>query len=143
MEIRRSLSDDLDVIVSFDHVAQEQSARRDFIKRSIDNKEAYVVIESSSIVGYAVIDYSFFDNGFISMLYIAPSHRHQGYGSALVRYIERICKTPKLFTSTNESNVIMQALLEKLGFHRSGWIDNLDEGDPELVYFKWLGNEAR
>ena len=32
----------------------------------------------------------------------------------------------------------MQALCEKLGFVKSGWIDNLDEGDPEIIYFKRL-----
>ena len=41
----------------------------------------------------------------------------------------------KLFTSTNQSNTPMQALLALLGYVRSGVIDNLDPGDPELVYF--------
>lgn len=143
MEIRKSVPDDFDAIVLFDHVAQKHVARRDFIMRSIEDEEAYVASQGSSIVGYAVFEYSFFDNGFISMFYIAPDHRHQGYGSALVQYIESICRTPKLFTSTNESNAIMQSLLEKLGFVRSGWIDNLDEGDPDLVYFKRIADVAR
>jgi len=30
----------------------------------------------------------------------------------------------------------MQRLCEHLGYVRSGWIDNLDEGDPEIIYFK-------
>ena len=33
----------------------------------------------------------------------------------------------------------MQSLLSKLGFALSGVIENLDEGDPELVYFKRVG----
>src|SRR5262245_18145068 len=32
----------------------------------------------------------------------------------------------------------MQALCEKLGYVKSGWIDNLDEGDPGIIYFKRL-----
>gem|GEM_PF-5850403 len=32
----------------------------------------------------------------------------------------------------------MQLLLEKSGYSLSGFIDNLDPGDPELVYFKRL-----
>jgi hypothetical protein len=32
----------------------------------------------------------------------------------------------------------MQSLLAKLGYVPSGIIYNLDEGDPELVYFKQL-----
>jgi len=56
----------------------------------------------------------------------------------LVRHVEQECRTPKLFTSTNESNAPMRALLAKLGFSPSGVIENLDEGDPELVFFKRL-----
>jgi hypothetical protein len=32
----------------------------------------------------------------------------------------------------------MQQLLATLEFGRSGFIENLDESDPELVYFKRL-----
>jgi len=52
------------------------------------------------------------------------------------------CRTPKLFTSTNQSNVPMQGLLATLEFARSGLIENLDDGDPELVYFKRLRDNA-
>jgi RimJ/RimL family protein N-acetyltransferase len=41
-----------------------------------------------------------------------------------------------LFTSTNQSNIAMQRLCESCGFERSGIVENLDEGDPELIYFK-------
>jgi hypothetical protein len=30
----------------------------------------------------------------------------------------------------------MQALCERLGYVRSGYIENLDEDDPEIIYFK-------
>jgi len=72
------------------------------------------------------------------MLYVHPKYRRQGIGVALVSYLFNICNTAKLFTSTNQSNVPMQRLVATLGFGRSGTIDNLDEGDPELVYFKLL-----
>jgi hypothetical protein len=36
----------------------------------------------------------------------------------------------------------MQRLLLQAGFEPSGVIENLDEGDPELVYVKRLGNLA-
>jgi ribosomal protein S18 acetylase RimI-like enzyme len=143
MQIRSATFDDLGEIISFDRVAQSHASRVDFIKNSIERHEAYVSIKESTVVGYVVLDYSFYSNGFISMLYIAEGKRHRGYGSGLIEYVESICKTSKVFTSTNESNVNMQALLEKLGYEKSGWIDNLDEGDPEIIYFKRLDNEAR
>jgi len=70
------------------------------------------------------------------MLYVNPAYRRQGCGEMLMVHMEKACRTNKLFTSTNQSNKPMQALLEKLGFTLSGRIENLDPGDPELVYFK-------
>jgi hypothetical protein len=32
----------------------------------------------------------------------------------------------------------MQRLCDRLGFVKSGYIENLDEGDPELIYVKFL-----
>lgn len=54
----------------------------------------------------------------------------------LLRYLLSICETPKLFSSTNQSNDAMQALFAKVGFERSGVIYNLDPNDPEIVYYR-------
>jgi hypothetical protein len=56
--------------------------------------------------------------------------------------MEQRCKTAKLFTSTNQSNKPMQVLLNRLGYRPSGVIENLDEGDPELVYMKQVRSDA-
>ena len=39
-------------------------------------------------------------------------------------------------------NAAALALFQKLGFSRSGQIDNLDPDDPELVFFKDVGQSA-
>jgi ribosomal protein S18 acetylase RimI-like enzyme len=85
-----------------------------------------------------VLNYSFYHNGFIDVLYVHTDHRRSGAGAALARHMESLCQTPKLFTSTNLSNLPMQSLLSKLGYELSGVIHNLDVGDPEIVYYKRL-----
>ena len=60
-----------------------------------------------------------------------------GYACAL-RAAELDCQTGKVFTSTNQSNLPMQRLCDRLGFIKSGYVENLDEGDPELIYVKLL-----
>jgi hypothetical protein len=74
------------------------------------------------------------------MLYVDSDYRRCGAGAALLKHMQSLCETPKLFTSTNLSNLPMQSLLAKLGYVLSGVIHNLDEGDPEIVYFKRLRN---
>lgn len=79
-----------------------------------------------------------FTSFFVHLLYIHPEHRRQGLGSKLLQHLESLCTTPKLFTSTNLSNLPMQSLLAKSGYSLRGVIHNLDEGDPELIYVKFL-----
>ena len=133
---------DADAIVAFDHVAASEPARVQFIHDQIKSSTCYVAVIEASIVAYAVLNYKFYDNGWIEMLYVHPRFRRQGIGAALIRHLINECHTPKLFTSTNQSNIPMQRLLATLEFERSGFIENLDEGDPELVYFKRLRDNA-
>ena len=71
--------------------------------------------------------------------YSSVSGVPQGIGKQLVAYLEERTDGPELWTSTNLSNQRMQRLLASRGFHITGFIDNLDPGDPELFYFKRLG----
>lgn len=135
LEIRLAEMKDIAAICSFDHLA-EREERRTFIEKSVRSGSAYVAILDSEVVGYTVLEYGFYSQGFIAMLYVHPGHRRNGFGSALARHVESVCKTDKLFASTNQSNLPMQALMIKLGYIPSGVINNLDEGDPEIVYFK-------
>jgi ribosomal protein S18 acetylase RimI-like enzyme len=92
--------------------------------------------ESGEIVGFAVANSSFFEQCFIVLVVVRADQRRRGMASALIRAVEERSATAKIFTSTNQSNTAMQALCERLGYVRSGLVDNLDEGDPELIYFK-------
>jgi N-acetylglutamate synthase-like GNAT family acetyltransferase len=131
ISIRLAAENDIDGICSFD-------VRRDFIQRAVANSACYIIAMDEGIAGCAVLEYSFFEMGFVSMLYIHPGKRGQGIGAEMIRHLESVCRTEKLFTSTNLSNLRMQSLLAKLGYKLSGTIHDLDEGDPELVYVKYL-----
>ncbi len=133
--IRQAVPADLEAITKFDHLAYLAS-RINFLKRILTSGCCYVAENENTIIGYGALEYSFYDFGFISILYVDLSLRQKGFGVQLMRYFEKICKTEKLFTSINRSNKPMQALLEKIGYQPSGMIENLDEKDPELVYFK-------
>jgi ribosomal protein S18 acetylase RimI-like enzyme len=86
--------------------------------------------------GYAVLHYHFFHSGIIDMVIVRQAWRRQGIGRALVRHLVARCTSPRVWISTNLSNTPMQALLAAEGFSMSGFIEGLDEGDPELVFSK-------
>ncbi len=129
---------DIDELCTLDPIAQRDMERREFIKRSVTESVCYVAVSDGRLVGYAVLTTSFFEMGFVSMLMVHPEARRQGVGYGLMRYCELRCPTAKLFTSTNLSNLPMQSLLARLGYELSGVIHHLDEGDPELVFVKYL-----
>ncbi len=142
MLIRDGHIADQDAILSIDHIAGREPARIACIERSLTSATCLVAAGDGGVLGYAVLEYTFFGNGFISMLYVAETARRQGVGTALMKAVTSRCRTRKLFTSTNRSNLPMQALLAALGYVPSGIIENLDVGDPELVYFLDLGSRA-
>ncbi len=136
MMIRTAHMEDLNAIVDIDQFARISEERLRLIRKSLENESVYVAIEQGKIVGYCVFDHSFFERGFISLLIVHPDHRREGIGSDLVKYVEKLCESERIFTSTNESNTPMQELLRKVGYRRSGVIDDLDPGDPEVFFSK-------
>jgi N-acetylglutamate synthase-like GNAT family acetyltransferase len=138
ISIRTARPADVNAMIALDTVAATQEHRRSEIQSWVTAGSAVIADDGSCVVGYAVLEYSFFGQGFIAMLCIAPSRRRQGVATSLLRHLERTCRTPKLFTSTNESNAPMQALMSSLGYQPSGVVYNLDENDPELFFFKPL-----
>jgi N-acetylglutamate synthase-like GNAT family acetyltransferase len=138
ISIRSAVESDIESLYSLDLIAREDEERRDFIRREVASGNCFVAVNDGEVIGYGVLNYSFYRNGCIDMLCVHSKHRRRGAGAALLRYMESLCRTVKLFTSTNQSNLQMQSLLAKSGYELTGVIHNLDEGDPELVYFKRL-----
>jgi ribosomal protein S18 acetylase RimI-like enzyme len=136
--IRPAAITDTSAIIALDPIAQDSASRRAFIQHSVASNTCFVAEQPPQIVGYAVLDYSFYEQGFVSMLMVRANCRRQGVGASLMRQLESVCQTGKLFTSTNLSNLPMQSLLARLGYKLSGVIHDLDVGDPELVYVKYL-----
>ena len=95
----------------------------------------------SAPAGYAIVSRRFFSRPFIELLAVAPDFRRAGVGGALLEACSAAFAGEILFTSTNQSNRPMQALLAKTGFAPSGVIENLDPGDPELVYVRLPGKD--
>ena len=138
--IERATEDDLAGVLAVEGASAPHmgTARYAELEQAVRERHCYLARDGWEVVGFALVDQSFFGQYFIDLLIVHPDQRRKGVASALIGYIEQIVPADKLFTSTNQSNTPMQALSEQLGFVQSGWIDNLDEGDPEIIYFKRL-----
>ncbi len=133
--VERATEDDLAELLAIDH-SGEAGERDRHLTDAVRNRQALIARVGEERVGFAVVNQSFFGQHFVELLMVHADFRRRGVASALMHYVEKTRPNQKLFTSTNESNLPMQALLDKLGYSRSGYVENLDEGDPELIYFK-------
>ena len=134
---RAAQAGDVDAMLACDAYAQAHASRGEAVRAAVGQGHCQVAIRAGQVAGYVLTYDDFFDYGFVSLVVVSPAHQRRGVGVRLLAAAEAACTTAKLFTSTNQSNLAAQQLFASAGFVRSGQIDHLDEGDPELVYMKW------
>lgn len=135
-KLRAALPADFGSILEID--GSKSSEKESLLRAAIDAGHCHV-FDDGAVQGFIILDNSFFNQGFISLCVVKKSRRSRGIGTQLFKYAESICPRKKLFSSTNMSNSGMRKLFLQLGYVESGIIDNLDEGDPEVFYFKPVG----
>jgi ribosomal protein S18 acetylase RimI-like enzyme len=137
MDIRTARESDIPELQSIDGSMIKDKSRGSFVTKSIQRSDCIICFLDGKLAGYAIFNRTFFEHVFIWIIFVSADFRRMGVGSSLIRYVESKCDdTSKLFTSTNQSNKVMQNLMGKLGFSKTGYVENLDEEDPELFYFK-------
>lgn len=135
--MRRAVAADAEALAGVDSIASEgDPARRASIRRWCGQGSVLLAEDASGPVGYAVLEYTFFEQGFLTLLMVGSRARRRGVGRRLLGAVEAACATPKLFTSANVSNQPMHQLLIGAGWCPAGLVHGLDEGDPELFYFR-------
>lgn len=135
LQVDRADPSDWAALAKIDSVAAAgDHTRRDNIRHWCEQGAVLMARDSSEPLGYSVLEYTFFEQGFVTMLMVAPSARRRGVGARLLTAVETVCTTTKLFTSTNVSNHPMQQLLQRASWLPVGLLHGLDEGDPELFY---------
>ncbi|OHV96079.1 GNAT family acetyltransferase [Janthinobacterium lividum] len=128
---------DVAAMLACDAYAQMHPERGEAVRAAVGTGHSQVAIRAGQVAGYVLTHDDFFGHGFVSLVVVAPGQQRRGVGLRLLAAAADACRTEKLFTSTNQSNGAAQRLFASAGFVRSGRIEHLDEGDPELVYMKW------
>ncbi len=145
ISLRKATINDKALVVDFDYnldkVEHVELRREEKITKAISDEECFIILADNRAVGFVIFDYRFFDQGWIELIVIEEKYRGKGIGVQAMDLICHQCKTNKVFTSTNSSNTQMQKALTKVGFSFAGKINGLDDGDPELFYYKKTDNK--
>ena len=132
----KSQLNDLDELVKIDIEVIGNDSRRKYIKKAIEEDRCIAIKNESTFVGFLIFNTHFFDCSFISLIIIKPIERRKGFATSLIEYFTSISPTKNIFSSTNQSNKRMQEVFKANGFIQSGFVENLDDGDPEIIYYK-------
>ena len=134
--VRSARATDLAGIRFVDPLMRADPDRAHLIQSALSAGECVVALDADEILGFGILNYTFFQQGFIPLLVVGMGSRRTGIGKALLSELERRCVKPKLYISANRSNIPAQCLFEQCGFVPSGHIENLDVGDDEVLFFK-------
>ena len=145
ISLRKATIEDKALVVDFDYsldaVEHIELKREEKITKAILGEECFIILADNRAVGFAIFDYRFFDLGWIELIILDEKYRGKGIDGQAIDLICKQCKTNKVFTSTNSSNIQMQKALSKVGFSFAGEIIGLDDGDPELFYYKKINTK--
>jgi ribosomal protein S18 acetylase RimI-like enzyme len=132
LSFRRGTPADFERLVAIDGRCRREQAIRDWLR-----DDAIFVAESGGrVVAFGVMRPIFFLEPFVELIVVDQANRRRGIARALLAYLDRQHNRPKLWISTNHSNTPMQGLLASEGFTYAGEVEGLDEGDPELFYYR-------
>lgn len=104
-------------------------------RKTLTCKKCLIACHGEELAGFLMFKYDFFGNGFIETVIVADKFRRRKVATTLIEKFTRACLSKRVYTSTNQSNRVMQNALYKCGFTACGIITALDENDPEIFYF--------
>jgi N-acetylglutamate synthase-like GNAT family acetyltransferase len=75
--IRKAVLEDIGALSDCD-IEFGFGSRNEFVERAIRRVGAYVLEQEGNVIGFAVLEYTFFEHGFISLIYVTPAARRTG-----------------------------------------------------------------
>jgi ribosomal protein S18 acetylase RimI-like enzyme len=141
--IRLAVPADFPALRFVDPLIRADRDREHLIRSSLERGECLAAVDDDDVQGFIILNYTLFGHAFVPLLVVAASDRRRGLATALLEEAQRQCVRSKLFISCNRSNLPAQYLFERCGFVPSGHLENLEDEDDELVFFKVLPEKQR
>jgi GNAT superfamily N-acetyltransferase len=107
-----------------------------FIRSHLERHHLIVAEAEGQIVGFLAYRTDWFQCTFVSLVVVEERFRRKGIAREFFKAVEVISPTPRLFSSTEETNTVSIRMHTALGFAPSGHIDNLPQGTRELLFYR-------
>jgi GNAT superfamily N-acetyltransferase len=107
-----------------------------FLRSYVERHHLLVAEEAGVPIGVIAFRSDWFQCTFVSLISVREDYRRKGVARELFRAVESMSPSPRLFSSTEETNGAAIRMHTALGFVPSGHIDNLPQGYRELLFYK-------
>lgn len=109
-----------------------------FVRSHAERHHLLVAEEAGEVVGALAYRSDWFQCTFVGLVCVRHDARRRGVARALYKMVEGVSTSPRLYSSTEETNSVAIQMHGTLGFTPSGHIDNLPQGYRELLFYKRL-----
>jgi len=109
------------------------------VQAALDRKQLLVADADGDVVGVLAYRTDWFACTLVTLVSVRSDQRRRGIARGLFGAVEGCSPGPRLFSSTEETNVAAIRMHRALGFVWSGHVDNLPQGYRELLFYKRLG----
>ena len=138
MEIRVSHGADLSALAELAAPVIGPERAGPFVRSHFEHHHLLVAEDAGVVTGFIAYRTDWFQCTFVSLIAVRPEYRRRGIARGLFRAVEGISPSPRLFSSTEETNAAAIQMHTAIGFTPSGHIDNLPQGYRELLFYKRL-----
>ena len=106
------------------------------IRAHLERHHLMVADADNQVVGLLAWRSDWFQCAFVSLVVVHEDFRRRGIARGFFEALEAVSPSPRLFSSTEETNAASIQMHTALGFSPSGHIDNLPQGSRELLFYK-------
>ena len=106
------------------------------LRTHLERRELLVAASGGAVAGLLAYRTDWFQCTFVSVVAVAEALRQRGVARALFDAVAQRAPSPRLFSSTDETNSVAIRMHRALGFVAAGYIDHLPQGYRELLFYK-------
>lgn len=107
-----------------------------FVKSHFERHQVMVAEAGGEVIGFLAYRTDWFQCTFVSLVVVRDDYRRKGIAREFYRSVEAVSLSPRVFSSTEETNAPSIQMHTALGYTPSGYIDNLPQGVRELLFYK-------
>ena len=137
-EVSRARSEDAAACVDLAEAVVGPRRGAALVLAALDRRQLLVARADGDVVGALAYRTDWFNCTLVTLVSVRPDWRHRGVARALYRAVEEKSPSPRLFSSTEETNGVAIRMHRALGFVPSGCVENLPQGYRELIFYKRL-----